>query len=100
VVVIGLGGFGSAALWRLAQRGVDVARVERQDIGHHLPAFIWQRPGGKTLWGHGSEEDYEVKVGMEPEIDPDSAGIDPFLPAARRERACHDQTARRRPSPA
>ncbi len=42
-----------------------------------FPAFIWQRPGGKTLWGHGSDEDYEVKVGMEPEIGPDSAGIDP-----------------------
>jgi sarcosine oxidase len=36
VVVAGLGGFGSAALWRLAQRGVDVAGVERQGIGHHL----------------------------------------------------------------
>ncbi len=36
VVVVGLGGFGSAALWRLAQRGVDVAGVERHGIGHHL----------------------------------------------------------------
>jgi sarcosine oxidase len=36
VVVVGLGGFGSAALWRLAHRGVDVAGVERQGIGHHL----------------------------------------------------------------
>src|ERR1700758_190209 len=36
VVVVGLGGFGSAALWRLASRGVDVAGVERQGIGHHL----------------------------------------------------------------
>jgi sarcosine oxidase len=36
VVVIGLGAFGSAALWRLAQRGVDVAGVERHGIGHHL----------------------------------------------------------------
>jgi sarcosine oxidase len=36
VVVIGLGGFGSAALWRLAQRGVDVAGIERHAIGHHL----------------------------------------------------------------
>jgi sarcosine oxidase len=36
VVVVGLGGFGSAALWRLAQRGVDVAGIERQGIGHHL----------------------------------------------------------------
>lgn len=34
VVVIGLGGFGSAALWRLAARGVDVAGIERQGIGH------------------------------------------------------------------
>src|ERR1700739_2115520 len=36
VVVVGLGGFGSAALWRLAARGGDVARVERQCLGAHL----------------------------------------------------------------
>jgi len=36
VVVVGLGAFGSAALWRLAQRGVEVAGVERHGIGHHL----------------------------------------------------------------
>src|SRR5215813_1794466 len=36
VVVVGLGGFGSAALWRLAYRGVNVAGVERHGIGHHL----------------------------------------------------------------
>jgi sarcosine oxidase len=36
VVVVGLGAFGSAALWRLAARGVDVAGIERQGIGHHL----------------------------------------------------------------
>jgi len=36
VVVVGLGAFGSAALWRLAQRGVDVAGIERHGIGHQL----------------------------------------------------------------
>jgi sarcosine oxidase len=36
VVVAGLGGFGSAALWRLAERGADVAGIERHGIGHHL----------------------------------------------------------------
>jgi sarcosine oxidase len=34
VVVVGLGAFGSAALWRLAARGVDVTGIERQAIGH------------------------------------------------------------------
>ncbi|MET0233336.1 MAG: FAD-dependent oxidoreductase [Kibdelosporangium sp.] len=34
VVVVGLGAFGSAALWRLARRGVDVAGVEQHGIGH------------------------------------------------------------------
>ncbi|HWD83352.1 MAG TPA: N-methyl-L-tryptophan oxidase [Kribbella sp.] len=34
VVVVGLGAFGSAALWRLAARGVDVVGIERQAIGH------------------------------------------------------------------
>src|SRR6185312_10966792 len=36
VVVVGLGAFGSAALWRLAHRGVDVAGIERHGIGHQL----------------------------------------------------------------
>ncbi|MGW7686009.1 N-methyl-L-tryptophan oxidase [Kribbella sp. NPDC054772] len=36
VVVVGLGAFGSAALWRLAARGVDVVGIERQAIGHPL----------------------------------------------------------------
>src|SRR6266851_3963852 len=36
VVVVGLGAFGSAGLWRLAHRGMDVAGVERHGIGHHL----------------------------------------------------------------
>ncbi|MFI7065367.1 N-methyl-L-tryptophan oxidase [Kribbella sp. NPDC050124] len=34
VVVVGLGAFGSAALWRLAARGVNVIGIERQGIGH------------------------------------------------------------------
>lgn len=34
VVVVGLGAFGSAALWRLAARGVKVVGIERQAIGH------------------------------------------------------------------
>jgi sarcosine oxidase len=34
VVVVGLGAFGSAALWRLAERGCDVAGVERYGFGH------------------------------------------------------------------
>ncbi|WP_454852726.1 N-methyl-L-tryptophan oxidase [Promicromonospora soli] len=36
VVVVGLGGFGSAALWRLAERGVDVTGIDRFDVGHNL----------------------------------------------------------------
>lgn len=36
VVVVGLGAFGSAALWRLAERGVSVAGIERYSIGHNL----------------------------------------------------------------
>jgi sarcosine oxidase len=34
VVVVGLGAFGSAALWRLAQRGVGVVGIEQHAIGH------------------------------------------------------------------
>jgi sarcosine oxidase len=36
VVVVGLGAWGSQALWRLATRGVDVLGVERFGIGHPL----------------------------------------------------------------
>jgi len=36
VIVVGLGAFGSAALWRLAERGVSVAGVDRYGIGHNL----------------------------------------------------------------
>jgi sarcosine oxidase len=36
VVVVGLGAFGSAALWRLAERGVAVVGIERYSIGHNL----------------------------------------------------------------
>ena len=36
VVVVGLGAFGSAALWRLAERGTAVAGIERYGIGHNL----------------------------------------------------------------
>src|SRR5262249_47716042 len=28
-----------------------------------FPAFIWQRSNGEALWGHGSDEDYGVKIG-------------------------------------
>jgi sarcosine oxidase len=35
-VVVGLGAFGSAALWRLAAREADVAGIERHGIGHNL----------------------------------------------------------------
>jgi sarcosine oxidase len=31
-----------------------------------FPAFIWQRPGGEVLWGHGSGEGYGVKIGVAP----------------------------------
>ena len=30
-----------------------------------FPAFIWHRPGEQGLWGHGSDEDYGVKIGLE-----------------------------------
>jgi sarcosine oxidase len=36
VVVVGLGAFGAAALWRLAQRGVHVVGIEPHGIGHEF----------------------------------------------------------------
>lgn len=37
-VVVGLGSWGAQALWRLAERGVDVVGLERFDLGHALGA--------------------------------------------------------------
>lgn len=43
-----------------------------------FPAFIWQRPEGHGLWGHGSDEDFGVKIGLEdPVRSPDDEGFDP-----------------------
>lgn len=36
VIVVGLGAFGSAALWRLAERGIAAAGIEQYRIGHNL----------------------------------------------------------------
>jgi sarcosine oxidase len=36
VIVIGVGGMGSAALWQLARRGQRVLGIERFDLGHEL----------------------------------------------------------------
>ena len=43
VVVVGLGALGAMALWRLAQKGVDVVGIEQFDIAHSLGSS-----GGKT----------------------------------------------------
>lgn len=34
IVVVGLGAWGASALWRLAERGVDVVGIERFGLGH------------------------------------------------------------------
>ena len=36
VIIIGVGGMGSAAAWRLARRGVRVLGLERYDIPHAM----------------------------------------------------------------
>jgi len=43
-----------------------------------FPAFIWERPGG-GLWGHGSDEDFGIKIGLETlgRTPGSSGGIDP-----------------------
>ena len=43
VIVVGLGAMGSMALWRLAERGVDVIGIEQFDIAHSLGSS-----GGQT----------------------------------------------------
>lgn len=58
VVVVGLGAFGSAALWRLAARGVNVVGIERQAIGH---------PFGSS---HGSTRLFRVACMEHPGLTP------------------------------
>ena len=58
VVVVGLGAFGSAALWRLAARGVNVIGIERQAIGH---------PFGSS---HGSTRLFRVACMEHPGLTP------------------------------
>src|SRR5215472_9569701 len=64
VVVIGLGAFGSAALWRLADRGVDVAGIERHGIVHHLGSSPGLAPialKSLQLWtGRGEETEQRL----------------------------------------
>jgi len=36
IAVVGLGAWGSAALWRLAARGIDAIGIDRYGVGHHL----------------------------------------------------------------
>jgi sarcosine oxidase len=46
-----------------------------------FPAFIWRRSDGEGLWGHGSDEDFGVKIGLGPPENSGgpaaAAGIDP-----------------------
>jgi sarcosine oxidase len=43
-----------------------------------FPSFIWRRPDGQGLWGHGSDEGFAVKVGPDGgELPPSDTGIDP-----------------------
>jgi sarcosine oxidase len=58
VVVVGLGALGSAALWRLAQRGVKVVGIERHGIGH---------PFGSS---HGSTRLFRVACMEHPGLTP------------------------------
>lgn len=42
-----------------------------------FPAFIWERHDGGGLRGHGSADDYGIKIGLEPAGTSDGGGIDP-----------------------
>jgi sarcosine oxidase len=39
-----------------------------------FPAFIWERPDGRHLWGHGSAAEHGIKIGLvrpSPAVDPE-----------------------------
>ena len=42
-----------------------------------FPSFIWTRPEGEHLWGHGSADDFGVKIGLDPARATPSTAIDP-----------------------
>lgn len=43
-----------------------------------FPAFVWRRPNGQGLWGHGSHDGFGIKVGPgEPPLPPGDRGINP-----------------------
>ena len=42
-----------------------------------FPAFIWERHDGGGLWGHGSAEDFGIKIGPENAATAGSTGFDP-----------------------
>ncbi len=100
VVVIGLGGLGSAAAWACARRGADVVGLERFEWGHergasqdqsriirlsyHTPAYVRLARAAYPAWGLLAEDTGEVVVER-------TGGLDLFPPGAAIEMA--DYTA-------
>lgn len=122
VVVVGLGGLGSAALWRLAQRGVQVAGIESQGIGHNLGSShgatrlfriaCLEHPGltpialkSLELWtelGQQSNEVLVLQTGCLTAGAPDSGAVTGILKAAAEAgvpvvELDHDELVRRQP---
>jgi sarcosine oxidase len=58
IIVVGLGAFGSAALWRLAARGVDVCGIEQHGIGHNQGS------------SHGATRVFRVACHEHPDLTP------------------------------
>ncbi len=122
-IVVGLGAWGSAALWRLAARGIDVAGIERYGIGHPLGSThgttrlfriaCQEHPGlppialtSLRLWRELGEETGEVYVrqtGFLGVGSPTSTPVAGAIAAARSagvplERLSHEELAARFPT--
>ncbi|MGC5614619.1 N-methyl-L-tryptophan oxidase [Georgenia sp. Z1491] len=77
VAVVGLGAWGSQALWRLAARGIDVVGVEQHAVGHALGSthgttrlfreLCLEHPGLTPIAGRARElwRDLEAATGTE-----------------------------------
>ena len=91
VVVVGLGGLGSAAAWQLARRGVDVVGLEQFELGHsrgasHDTSRILRRSYHATEYVRFADEAYvgwaELSAAAGTDLVTVVGGVDLFPPDA------------------
>jgi sarcosine oxidase len=91
VVVVGLGGIGSAAAWQLARRGAEVVALEQFELGHsrgasHDTSRILRRsyhtPGYVRLAGEAYDDWRALEQAAGEQLVTATGGLDLFPPGA------------------